>query len=265
MNTLLEIFSHRLKFFCEQKESASQVAADLSINRQQFARYLSGGSFPRPALIDRLAEYFQVSPAAFFVEMDTKTVVEPDVDSASLKKFSSFFSDDCWSDIKDNDLRPGFYLQIKRSFAFDGRIIQNLVYVYIKNGTHYVRWMRVRSPLYRGGRLVRKTSYAGIFLKRGGNLLLVDKHTLNHGMTFHVFGTSYQHDPDMKPGVHSFLDSVESTGVKSALILFRRLKPHESVLSVARNVGLVDEDSLDETERAILSGDGRTFPGVIAT
>ena len=57
-------FADRLAELCKTKPSASAVARDLEINRQQFARYLNGESVPRQSITRKVAAYFDVDPGA---------------------------------------------------------------------------------------------------------------------------------------------------------------------------------------------------------
>lgn len=59
MSVLLN-FGTNLRNLCKTRESIAQVCRDLDINRVQFNRYMSGHSFPKPNVLERICEYFDV-------------------------------------------------------------------------------------------------------------------------------------------------------------------------------------------------------------
>lgn len=56
-----------LRELCARRGSINVVCRDLNINRQQFAKYLSGTNLPSTFVIQRLAIYFAVDPSVFFI------------------------------------------------------------------------------------------------------------------------------------------------------------------------------------------------------
>lgn len=61
-------FSKTLKELCAEHGSVNQICNGLKINRQQFAKYLSGANLPSIFVVQRLSDYFKVSPSIFFLE-----------------------------------------------------------------------------------------------------------------------------------------------------------------------------------------------------
>lgn len=53
--------ARNLRELCERVRSVSELCRDLSINRQQFARYMSGESKPSPYNLRKIAEHFHIS------------------------------------------------------------------------------------------------------------------------------------------------------------------------------------------------------------
>ena len=54
-------FAHNLRFLCAREQSVSKVCRKLGINRQQFARYVSGASQPSPYNLRLICLHFEVS------------------------------------------------------------------------------------------------------------------------------------------------------------------------------------------------------------
>lgn len=265
MSDLQSIFSQKLKSLCETRPSISKVAEDLSINRQQFARYVNGTSIPRQDIIDRLATYFSVPVSFFFSEADAgpKAGAGTAGDNIGLQALFDLLSLAPFKTVTPDDLEPGFYGQIKRSFTKDGQILRSLVYVTYVDGV--ARYRNALNNPFQSQRTRREKNFAynGVFVKIDGNLMMADVNGLNGDLTIHIFRRSYQYDPSIKVGVHSYMSSGINEGVRSALILWRKLREDESVLAYARSTGWVDEADISPIEREILQGMAFENPGII--
>jgi transcriptional regulator with XRE-family HTH domain len=66
MPALRTAFSEKLRSLVDQEKSIAHVCRELSINRQQFNRYLSGETMPSEQNISKLAGYFGFSVNNFF-------------------------------------------------------------------------------------------------------------------------------------------------------------------------------------------------------
>jgi len=60
-----KVFGTNLRKLCESQPSISFVAKTLGINRIQFTRYLNGESYPKPAVLKNIVEYFGVDARIF--------------------------------------------------------------------------------------------------------------------------------------------------------------------------------------------------------
>lgn len=69
------VFADNLRKLCDTRQSISAVCRDLSINRQQFARYLAGRSLPSQANLNKICGYFDVAEDALFA-IDPATVTD---------------------------------------------------------------------------------------------------------------------------------------------------------------------------------------------
>ena len=52
------MFGRNLRLLGQPYASVSALCRELGINRTQFNRYLSGESFPRPDILQRICAYF---------------------------------------------------------------------------------------------------------------------------------------------------------------------------------------------------------------
>ena len=65
---LRTVFGDNLRILSRDYPSISELTRRLGINRTQFNRYLSGESFPRPDVLDRICRFFGV---------DARILLEP--------------------------------------------------------------------------------------------------------------------------------------------------------------------------------------------
>ncbi|MEL6886201.1 MAG: helix-turn-helix transcriptional regulator [Pseudomonadota bacterium] len=188
-----QIFGHRLRELSDAKGSYSQIARELGINRQQFARYLNGSSRPRDALVLKMAEYFDVEVSTFFrsqpyvpdakpVQRDWHAIADSFLDCVAQ------FDRDV---VTEADLPSGFYMQYKQSFTQVDRVVCMLSRIERdRNGV--VRCKRRYSTLVVRdvtGIDVSHTSY-GVFIKNLGNLVYFETDGVAGDLVFSAFKPS---------------------------------------------------------------------------
>ncbi|WP_074734120.1 XRE family transcriptional regulator [Ruegeria halocynthiae] len=64
------MFGANLRQLARKYPSVSELCRQLGINRTQFNRYLSGESFPRPDVLDRICQFFNVDARILLKPMD---------------------------------------------------------------------------------------------------------------------------------------------------------------------------------------------------
>ena len=140
-------FADRLTELCKTKPSVSAVARDLGINRQQFARYISGESIPRQAINQKIAEYFGVDPGELHSDRPIKKSKMASLTAESTVRAMMLLLDAAAvHPITDADLAPGFYWQYKLLLRMPGKVIKSLVMITKKDGV--CRYKRRSSVMY---------------------------------------------------------------------------------------------------------------------
>lgn len=140
---LRSMFGGNLRILAESYPSISELSRQLGINRTQFNRYLSGESFPRPDVLSRICEFFEV---------DARVLLEPvqNITSGSDPLTSPFLRDYLGAGVKTVDealLPSGFYRFARRSFLEMDRFVTGLVFVFRQNGSTVVRGYETREAL----------------------------------------------------------------------------------------------------------------------
>jgi transcriptional regulator with XRE-family HTH domain len=125
------MFGTNLRHLAQGYPSVSELARRLGINRTQFNRYMSGESFPRPDILDRICSFFKV---------DARILLEP-VESIGQQGQilnGPFLDDFLGHGIRqvNADVFPsGFYRFTRRSFVNSDMFVVGLVYVFREDST----------------------------------------------------------------------------------------------------------------------------------
>ena len=122
---LRNMFGANLRHLAEGYPSVSSLARQLGINRTQFNRYLSGESFPRPDVLARICDFFDV---------DARVLLEP-VDQIGpgagpvMSDFLKDFMGEKVQKVAQDDFPTGFYQFSRRSFVKENEFVRGLIYV----------------------------------------------------------------------------------------------------------------------------------------
>lgn len=246
-----QVFGHRLRELSDSKGSYAQIARDLGINRQQFARYLNGTSRPRDALVRKMAAYFDVDLGTFF-QSDPLNPSENELDGNShpvadaLLEGVARFEQQVVSEI---DLPTGFYMQYKQSFTQPDKVVCMLSKIY-RNNRGVVRCKRRYSTLVASelpGVNVWHTSY-GVFIKNLGNLVLFETDAVAGDLVISAFRPSsmFSVADRVRTGVVMTPGRLSGLGPVAGRHVIEFLPKGASVLEWARRQGFRTLDSLPD-------------------
>ena len=133
---LRDTLGANLRELAKSTPSISALCRDLGINRTQFNRYLSGESFPRPDVLFRICQYFNV---------DARIILEPlsEIGTGTRAllthpEIKDFLSPGV-AQLPEQMFPSGFYQFSRRSFLDETLFIQGLVYVYRKDDATFLR------------------------------------------------------------------------------------------------------------------------------
>ncbi|MGJ8603996.1 MAG: helix-turn-helix domain-containing protein [Marivita sp.] len=149
--------------------SISALCRDLGINRTQFNRYLSGESFPRPDVLFRICQYFEV---------DARIILEPltNIDATSSAMLShpeiSAFLAPGITQLSEAMFPSGFYNFTRRSFIDEAQYVLGLVYVYRKDGATFLRGFESKDAMGQQGLPSdsRSREFRGLLLAQEGGV-----------------------------------------------------------------------------------------------
>lgn len=110
-------FCKTLKVLCETRGSINKVCLELGVNRQQFAKYLSGSTLPSIYAVQRMADYFEVDADVFFVG------ATPSVSKAALARSAP-------------SVASGYYLEYAGVISDGEEAMRVSAWHFYKSGTH---------------------------------------------------------------------------------------------------------------------------------
>lgn len=129
------MFGANLRLLSEAYPSVSELSRQLGINRTQFNRYLSGESFPRPDILDRICTFFGV---------DARILLEP---VSQLSRSDDILTGPFLADFVGAEARrlsedvfpSGFYRFSRRSFVDAKKFVVGILFVFRQGDGTYIR------------------------------------------------------------------------------------------------------------------------------
>ncbi|MGG7646323.1 helix-turn-helix domain-containing protein [Rhodovulum sp. YNF3179] len=139
------IFGRNLKdLIAEKGISVSGLCRQLGINRTQFNRYLSGESFPRPDILARICNHFEVD-ARILLE-PVELIRQPATGFLSHPELDSFLSTGM-ATVPEDLLPNGFFRYVFPSSLAEGKFLVGIAYVYRRGGVTFMRGYIPRSAM----------------------------------------------------------------------------------------------------------------------
>ncbi len=175
----LENFSINLRYLCGFYSSISEVCRRLSINRQQFNRYLSGKSFPSFKNLKLICDFFGIETEEVIENPNRfKNRVSPvsqlDSQQAIPEGMAKILMPLLTKSSKEMERYEGYYYRYFYSFGFPGFIFRSFVKIYRIKDVYYMKHIERSSgkdPLL-GARLTIK--YHGLVFLLADRLFLVE-------------------------------------------------------------------------------------------
>jgi len=251
---LRAMFGANLKHLCRNAKSISALCRDLGINRTQFNRYLSGESFPRPDVLHRICDFFEV---------DARILLEPVEALATQRGFLMThpalepFLGQGSTHITEEALPSGLFRFLRRSFIEQDKYVEGLVYVWRDHGFTFVRGREAKEAMSKVGlSSPGEREFRGFFLRQDNGVaaLVARRGALTGSFT-------YLH---RLPGItarswtgYTIRTTPEhSSGDRITRLVWEHLGDDTSrALAVARGTGYRWVSELSESDRDILKPD----------
>lgn len=144
---LRNMFGANLRVLSRNYPSISDLSRRLGINRTQLNRYLSGESFPRPDVLERICRFFGVDARILLEPAESLTRPTQILNSPYLAEFLGSAA----LDLPETLFPNGFYRFSRSSFTDDSRFIVGLVYIFRDGDLTYVRGFEAKEAMRQQG------------------------------------------------------------------------------------------------------------------
>lgn len=259
-NSGSEDLAENLRLLCSYKRSVSEVCRKLEINRQQFARYLSGETLPSSGNIRKICDYFGVEeyeirlPAAQFRDLIVvKTDRTPHVSPGGFQDLVRHVQDDSGA---LGHKYVGYYYRYLRSVEYPEAIIKACVRVFEHEGRTWLKAIeRMKPPGDRQGHGYDVYKYSGVLMHLSDRIFIVESDTiLKNAITETILYPTHKNPMTFLFGKALGVSSGLSREPYLTPIVYEYLGTQISERVLIANCGLLPEtdDSVDRRIRTYL-------------
>jgi transcriptional regulator with XRE-family HTH domain len=251
---LRNMFGANLRVLSQDYPSISDLARKLGINRTQFNRYLSGESFPRPDVLDRICTFFKVDARILLEPVDC---LSPTAD-ALTSPFLADYVGQGLHQVTEDVFPSGFYRFSRKSFLDEDVFVLGLLFVFRRNGATFVRGYESREAMRAQGlpNDSRAREYRGLALREesGVTMLISRKGTMTCSFNFLSRVASFNNNFWVGYSTRTIPETLSSS---RALRLVYEHIPNEwsQVMAAAREVGFARREELHPFHLRLLSPD----------
>lgn len=233
-----------LRELAKTSDSISALCRDLGINRTQFNRYLSGESFPRPDVLFRICQHFDV---------DARIILEPlseiGGNATSIlghSEISDFLSAGV-SQLREPIFPSGFYKFARRSFMDETLFVIGVVYVYRKDGITFLRGYDAKDAMKQQGLPTDAYSreFRGLMLAQEGGIagMVSRRNSLTNSFNFLAQVPSFENN--LWVGYTARTVRASTTGTRVTRLVYEYLGDDgPKVRAAARSAGFCNAKTL---------------------
>ena len=248
---LRNMFGSNLRILSRQYPSISELARQLRINRTQFNRYLSGESFPRPDVLDRICAFFEVDARILLDPVDSLVSGGEVLNGPFLAEFVGAGV----NDIPEDAFPSGFYRFTRRSFVNDTQFILGLVHVHREGRHTCIRGFEARRAMEQQGlpTEARSREFRGfVTVQEDGVALLISRRrAMTASFNFLSRIASFENNYWAGYVTRTVRESVN--GTRATRMVYEHLgKYSDAVMKTARECGFKTEDEILPYHRRLL-------------
>jgi transcriptional regulator with XRE-family HTH domain len=167
-----------LQLLSSRSRSVSELCRELKINRQQFARYMSGEGMPSPYNLRKIADHFQLSATELSLEhkeflkaLELASLASRPVHSSPVAEFLNTSAEDH----AKREAYAGYYSAFLQSPTEPTKLLKSLVHLHINGERLLSRWDESFTRAKDGSFQVSR--YEGIVRFLGDHAFIVDVET----------------------------------------------------------------------------------------
>ncbi|SIS77819.1 Helix-turn-helix [Roseivivax lentus] len=243
-------FGANLRHLSRRAPSISALCREIGINRTQYNRYLSGESFPRPDILYRICEFFNV---------DARILLDPveDIERGrhgltSATELQDFLGGENVLAPPEADFPSGFYRFSRPSFVDDKRFLISLVIIYRRSGQAFLRGLEAREAMRRQGLPLdrRMREFRGLVIPQFNGVAILISRRGGQTTSFNFLSRVPTFENNFWVGYTARTVSETQTGARFARQVYEYLGPSIGpAIRAARKSGLCEARDLPPFHR----------------
>lgn len=245
------MFGENLRALSRDYPSISELSRQLGINRTQFNRYLSGESFPRPDVLDRICTFFDVDARILLEPADTIPRKESVLNSAFLEEFLGTGV----HKVSEEMFPSGFYRFTRRSFVSEDRFVVGIIYVFRDGDVTYIKGFEPRAGmLYQGLPMDGRTrEFRGYMTSHEDGVAFLLGRRRSYTYSFNYLARVSSAENDIWIGYVARTIRESESGERATRMLYEYLGPKAShALPAARKAGFLTAPDIIPYHRRLL-------------
>jgi Helix-turn-helix len=251
---LRDIFGENLRVLSKQYPSISELSRRLGINRTQYNRYLSGESFPRPDVLGRICDFFDV---------DARILLEPvsNISAGGQVLSGPVLADFVGvgvNDVPQESFPNGFYRFSRHSFVSHAQFIVGLVYIFRDDGHTYIRGYEAKDAMLQQG-LVASTAmreFRGFVARQEDGVAMVVSRRNSMTCSFNYLARIASFENNFWVGYVTRTVRESASGTRAVRLVYEHLDGDRAkIMAAARESGFQSLDDLMPFHRRLLQID----------
>lgn len=251
---LRDMFGANLRALAKRYPSISELSRQLGINRTQFNRYLSGESFPRPDVLDRICNFFEVDARILLDPVSNIAISSHVLNGSILADFVGVGV----NDVAQDAFPSGFFRFSRRSFVNSTQFIVGLVYVFREDGHTFVRGYEAKEAMVQQGLKPKATAreFRGYVTRQEEGVALVVSRRNSMTCSFNYLTRVASIENNFWVGYVTRTVRESASGTRAVRLVYEHLGMDQaSIYSVARASGFVAEEELMPFHHRLLQVD----------
>lgn len=245
------MFGANLRVLSRRYPSISELSRQLGINRTQFNRYLSGESFPRPDVLDRICDFFDVDARILLDPVDTLVARGALLNGPFLAEYSGYGTHDI-----PQDLFPdGFYRFSRLSFTNASLFVIGIVHIRRENGHTFIRGFEAREAMRQQGQAddIEAREFRGYVTRQEDGIAMIVSRRKAMTCSFNYLSRVASFENNYWVGYVARTVRESTTSTRVTRMVYEHLGTDLSVvLPAARQSGFCDEENLLPFHRRLL-------------
>jgi len=248
---LREMFGANLRILSKQYPSISELSRQLRINRTQFNRYLSGESFPRPDVLDRICSFFEVDARILLDPVGKISTTSHVLNGPVLAEFVGVGV----NDVPQEAFPSGFYRFSRRSFINTSQFVIGLVYVFRDDQHTFIKGYEAKEAMLQQGLKadIRAREFRGYVTRQEEGVAMVISRRNSMTSSFNYLSRVASFENNFWVGYVTRTVRESASGTRAARMVYEHLGSKQNdIYTVARGSGFVSEEKLMPFHRRLL-------------